>query len=162
MNSLLIAQTAERTSWKLGANPAAALQLALARGCNWAWRTHQSAIVLGAELFLAAASYALAVFALAETRGAGWPGRVLWASLGVIMMFRVGGLVSVQLYRRSLRCASVPDFISILKAVTVSSLLGGVVIAWFFPSFKVPVAALVLVDAAFLALLWGGLHFGAR
>jgi len=118
-------------------------------------------MVLGAELFLAAVSYALAVLALAETRGTGWPGRVLWATLGVMIAFRLGGLASVRLYRRSLRHASVPDFVSILKAVTASSLLGGVTIAWFFPLLKVPATAL-LVDGAFLALLWGGLHFGAR
>src|SRR5579863_1701216 len=161
MNSLLVAQAVERTGWKSGANPAAALQFAFARGCNWAWRTHRSAMVLGAELFLAAVSYALAVLALAETRGTGWPGRVLWATLGVMIAFRLGGLASVRLYRRSLRHASVPDFVSILKAVTASSLLGGVTIAWFFPLLKVPATAL-LVDGAFLALLWGGLHFGAR
>ena len=110
---------------------------------------------------LAAVSYILAVFAFAETRGTGWPGQVLWATLGVMMVFRLGGLASVGLYRRSLRHASVPDFISILQAVVASSLLGGVSLAWLFPLLRVPAAALVM-DAAFLTLLWGGLHFGAR
>ena len=110
---------------------------------------------------LAAVSYILAVFAFAETRGAGWPEQVLWATLGVMMVFRLGGLASVGLYRRSLRHASVPDFISILQAVVASSLLGGVSLAWLFPMLRVPAAALVM-DAAFLTLLWGGLHFGAR
>ena len=68
-------------------------------------------------MLLAAVSYILAVFAFAETRGAGWAGQVLWATLGVMMVFRLGGLASVGLYRRSLRHASVPDFISILQAV---------------------------------------------
>jgi FlaA1/EpsC-like NDP-sugar epimerase len=161
MNNLLVAQTLARTSGRLGANPAATLQFVVLRACKWAWRTHRSALVLGAELFLAVGSYCLAVFALADTRGAGWLGRVLWTSLAVMIVCRVGALASVQLYRRSLRHASAPDFIAILKAVTVSSLLGGVAIAWFLPLLKVPAVA-SFVDAAFLALLWGGLHFGAR
>jgi FlaA1/EpsC-like NDP-sugar epimerase len=161
MNSLLVRQAAERTNWKWGANPAATLQFAFARACNWAWRTHRSAMVLGAELLLAAVSYALALFALAETRGVGWSGRILWTSLGAMLVFRLGGLLSVRLYRRSLRHASVPDFISILKAVSASSLTGSIVTAWLFPSPKIS-GAVFLVDAAFLVLLWGGLHFGAR
>ena len=67
----------------------------------------------------------------------------------------------MRLYRRSLRHASVPDFISIVKAVAASSLIGCVAIAWFFPSLKISVAVF-LVDAAFRRLSWGGLHFGAR
>jgi FlaA1/EpsC-like NDP-sugar epimerase len=161
MNSLLIAPARTKTNWTLRTNPAATVRFALARACGWAWRTQRTALVLSAELFLTATSYCLAVFVFAETRGAGWPGQVLWATLGVMILFRLGGLASVGLYRRSLRDASVPDFISIVKAVTASSLAGGVAIAWFFPLLKVPAAAL-FVDATFLVLLWGGLHFGAR
>ncbi|MGD0425867.1 MAG: nucleoside-diphosphate sugar epimerase/dehydratase [Candidatus Acidiferrales bacterium] len=161
MNSLLVAQAPARTSWTLQANPAASAQFTVARVAGWAWRKHRSALVLGAELFLAAVSYSLAVFAVAETRGVGWPGRALWATLGVMIVFRLGGLVSVQLYRRSLQHASVPDFISIVKAVATSSLLAGAATAWVLPALRVPAAAL-FVDAAFLILLWAGFHFGAR
>ncbi len=159
MNSFSVAQT--RTNWTLRADPTASVRMALARACKWGWRKYRSALVLGAELLLAAISYALAVTVFAETRGTGWVGRVFWTTLGVIVLCRLGGIASVRLYRRSLRHASVPDFISIVKAVAASSLIGCVAIAWLFPSPKIPVAAL-LVDAAFLPLLWGGLHFGAR
>jgi FlaA1/EpsC-like NDP-sugar epimerase len=161
MNSLLVAQvpaSAIRTSRTI---PAAALRSFVVGASSWAWRTQRSALVLGAELCLAAVAYGLAVFTFAETRGAGWAGQVLWATLGVMIIFRLGGLVSVRLYRRSLRHASVPDFISIVKAVAASSLLGCVAIAWLFPSLKIA-AAVFLVDTAFVVLLWGGLHFGAR
>jgi FlaA1/EpsC-like NDP-sugar epimerase len=161
MNSLLVTPARARTNWTLRANPATTARLALAGAWGWAWRTQRTVLVLGAELLLAAVSYCLAVFGFAEARGAGWTGQVLWATLGVMISFRLGGLLSVGLYRRSLRHASVPDFISIVKAVTASSMAGGVVFAWFLPSLKVPAAAL-FVDAAFLVLLWGGLHFGAR
>src|SRR5271156_468759 len=154
MNSIVAAQAQARTIWTLRGDPAASPQFGFARACHWAWRRHRSAIVLGAELFLAAVSYVLAVFALAETRGPGWAGRVLWTTLGLVLMLRLGGLVSVRLYRRSLRYASVPDFISILKAVGGSSLLGCMALAWFVPALKIP-GAVLLVDAAFLALLWG-------
>src|SRR5271163_1679911 len=99
MNSLLVAQASApaRTGWTLRANPAATLRAAGAHACGWAWRTQRTALVLGAELSLAAGSYILAVFAFAETRGEGWPGRVLWATLGVMMVLRLGGLVSVGL-----------------------------------------------------------------
>jgi FlaA1/EpsC-like NDP-sugar epimerase len=161
MNSFLVAQAPASAIRTLRTNPAAALQIFVARICSWAWRSQRSALVLGAELFLAAAAYGLAVFAFAETQAAGWASQVLWATLGVMIFFRLGGLASVRLYRRSLRHASVPDFISIVKAVAASSLLGCVAIARIFPSLKIS-GAVFVVDAAFAVLFWGGLHFGAR
>src|SRR4029077_612225 len=53
------------------------------------------------------------------------------------------------------------DFISIVKAVSISSLLFWMMVRWQFAHLKIP-AAVLLVDAAFLLLFWGGLHFGAR
>lgn len=161
MNSISVAQAPARSIETSRTSAAAALRSFAAGASGWAWRTQRSTLVLGAELLLAAVAYGLAVFAFAETREAGWAGQVLWATLGVVIFFRLGGLVSVRLYRRSLRHASVPDFISIVKAIGASSLLGFVAIAWLFPSLKIS-AAVFVVDAAFATLLWGGLHFGAR
>jgi FlaA1/EpsC-like NDP-sugar epimerase len=161
MNSLLVAQAPARTNWTLRASPFVTLRFAIARAWNWTWAAHRSALVLGTELFLAAVSYAAAVFAFAEMRGPAWPSNVLRTTLGVMMLFRLGGLASVRLYSRSLRHASVPDFISILKAVGASSLLAFVTISGLFPALRIPPAVL-LVDATFLLVLWGGLHFGER
>ena len=161
MNSISVAQAPARSIETSRTSAAAALRSFAAGASGWAWRTQRSALVLGAELLLAAVAYGLAVFTFAETREAGWAGQVLWATLGVVIFFRLGGLVSVRLYTRSLRHASVPDFISIVKAIGASSLLGFVAIAWLFPSLKIS-AAVFVVDAAFATLLWGGLHFGAR
>jgi FlaA1/EpsC-like NDP-sugar epimerase len=161
MNSLLVAEAPASAVRTLRTSFGAALRLFVARASGWAWRTQRSVLVLGAELFLAAVAYGMAVFAFAETRGIGWAGQVLWATLNVMIFFRLVALVSVRLYKRSLRHASVPDFISIVKAVGASSLLGCVAVAWLFPSLRVS-AAIFVVDAAFATLLWGGLHFGAR
>jgi FlaA1/EpsC-like NDP-sugar epimerase len=161
MISISVAQAPARTIETSRTNSTAALRSFAAGASSWAWRTHRTALVLGAELLLAAVAYGLAVFAFAEMREAGWAGQVLWATVGVVIFFRLGGLVSVRLYRRSLRHASVPDFISIVKAIGASSLLGCIAIAWLFPSLKIS-GAVFVVDAAFATLLWGGLHFGAR
>jgi FlaA1/EpsC-like NDP-sugar epimerase len=129
----------------------------------WIWprKIYKSLLVLGAEILLAAASYILAVAALSESRGLAGTEEVIRATLGLLIALRLAALVSARLYRRSLRYASVPDFISIVKAVSISSLLFWVVVRWQFAYLKVP-AAVFLIDAAFLQIFWGGLHFGAR
>src|SRR5271163_2285610 len=121
MNSLLVAQAPASVIRTSRTNPAAVLRSFIAGASSWAWKKQRSALVVGAELCLAAVAYGSAVFAFAETRGAGWASQVLGATLGVMIFFRLGGLLSVRLYRRSLRHASVPDFISIAKAVGASS-----------------------------------------
>ena len=133
----------------------------VAHGSNWAARFGKVALVLGAELALAATSYTLAVVALAETRGARWIFEVLWATLGLLILSRLGALASVRLYQRSLRHASIADLLSIAKIVTISSFFFAALVWWQFPRLKIPIAVFV-VDWAFLQLTWGGLHFGAR
>ena len=118
-------------------------------------------LVLGAEILLGALSYALAVWTVGENRGASWTANVLVATLGIVVLARLAASLSVELYRRSLRYASLADLISIIKVVTASSIGVCALIWWRFPQLKVP-AAIFVVDWAFLQLFWGGLHFGAR
>lgn len=129
----------------------------------WIWprKIHKPLLVLSAEILLAVASYILAVAMLSESRGVAGTQEVVRATLGLLIALRLSALLGARLHRRSLRHASVPDFISIVKAVSISSLLFWVVVRWQFASLKVP-AAVFLVDAAFLQIFWGGLHFGAR
>jgi FlaA1/EpsC-like NDP-sugar epimerase len=124
-------------------------------------RFGEIALLLGAELALAAISYSLALVALAETRGLRWVGGVLWATLGLLILCRFAALASIRLYRRSLRYASVAEFLSIIKTVSISGFFFCLFVCWQFPQLKIPIAVFV-VDWAFLQLLWGGLHFGAR
>jgi FlaA1/EpsC-like NDP-sugar epimerase len=129
----------------------------------WKWpaRLARVSLVVVAELALAAISYTLAVCLLAEARGAVWATGVLGQTLGLLVLFRLAALVSVRLYRRSLRHASVADLLAIAKAASASSLLFWGFVSWQFAQLKVPFAVFA-VDWAFLQLLWGGLHFGSR
>jgi FlaA1/EpsC-like NDP-sugar epimerase len=121
----------------------------------------RSALVLLAETLMAAISYTLAVLLLAQARGTAWAAEVLRYTLGFAVAFRLIASASVRLYRRSLRYASVLDFILIAQAVFLSSGALAAFVRWRSSRLKVP-AAVFVVDAAFLVLLWGGLHFGAR
>jgi len=124
-------------------------------------RIGKVALVLSLELSLAALSYVLVVFALAETRWPGWPREVLGATLGLLLLFRLTAVVSAGLYRRSLRYACLADLISITKTVSVSSLLFTAFVSWQFRRLQIR-AAVFAMDWAFLQLFWGGLHFGIR
>jgi len=128
---------------------------------KWGARICKIALVLSLELTLAALSYATAVFALAEARGPAWPQEVLRSTFGLLILFRLAGIASARLYRRSLRYACLADQISITKAATASSVVFFAFVSWQFPRLHVPLAVFAM-DWAFLQLLWGGLHFGYR
>ena len=122
---------------------------------------HRAGLVLMAEIGLAAVSYSLAVSLLAGAGGLSWTIEVLRSTLGILILFRLAALASVRLYRRSLRYASLLDLISISKVAAFSSVLFWGFAWWQLGTLRIPAAAF-LVDWAFLQLLWGGLHFGAR
>ena len=128
---------------------------------DWIWRRNRSFIVLAAELGSAAGLFALAVFALSETRGELWPRQVFSATLGLLLICRFAGLWSVRLYSRTLCSASIPDFISIVNVATITTLAFWALVARLFSQLKMP-AALFLLDWALVLLLWGALHFGTR
>ncbi len=118
-------------------------------------------LVLGAEIFLGALSYTFAVWALADSRGTAWTTEVLATTLALVVLLRVTGSLSVGLCRRSLRYANIADLIALAECVLGSSIVLCALIWWRFPLLKVP-ATVFVVDWAFLQILWGGLHFGAR
>lgn len=122
---------------------------------------HRAYLLLAVELAIAAISYASAVLILWEGMGRGPVFDLLRVTIGPLILFRLAALVSVRLHRRSLRYASLQDFISIARAVSISSLLFWGFACLQFGSFKIP-WAVILVDWAFLQLSWGGLHFSAR
>ncbi|MGA8222138.1 MAG: nucleoside-diphosphate sugar epimerase/dehydratase [Candidatus Acidiferrales bacterium] len=121
----------------------------------------RNSLVVAVELALATISYALAVYVLAEARDAHWATDVLRNTIGLLVLFRLAALVSVGLYRRSLRYASVAELLAIAKTVTISSVLFWAFVSWQFPHLKLPIAVFAM-DWAFLQLLWGALHFGPR
>ena len=121
----------------------------------------KSKIVPLAHVALAASSYALAVAALSEGRGKVWAFEVLRETLGILLVFRLAGVLCTQLHRRSLRHANSLDLIAILKAVLLSSALFCLISLWLFPRLSIP-PAVFLMDASFLTLFWCGLHFGGR
>lgn len=129
-------------------------------GKNGSFR--QRAIVLSAELILACASYLCAIYLSAGKP----PSRHLsdlWIStLPVIIAFRMLALLSVGLYKSSLRHAGAYELLNIGKAVTLSSVL----IFFFLRAMQTTPGSfpfsLFVLDWALLQFFWGALHFGAR
>jgi FlaA1/EpsC-like NDP-sugar epimerase len=156
MESLKAGQaTRQESLWKWMSLPDAA-----ALGRKWA-RGHAAPLILTAELALAAFSYALATLLLSSVTGRSGSLEILGWTIGPLILFRLGALVSVKLYRRSLRHASLLDFLSIAKAVTASSILFWGFARFELVSLKIPFAVF-LIDWAFLLIAWCGLHFSAR
>jgi FlaA1/EpsC-like NDP-sugar epimerase len=120
-----------------------------------------SVLVLFGEGALAALCYTLAVLLLTQDRGPAWTFQVLRSTLAFGAAFPLISSLSVRLHRRSLRYANVCDLISIVKIVSLSTVLLGVFVRIQFPLLKIPVAVFV-VNAALLQIAWGALHFGAR
>ena len=156
MNSVSVEQAAGEKIWS-----GQGFTGSLSRMMRWAWRTHRSLMVLGAEIFLAAASYTLAVFAWSETRGDLWAIEVLSSTLALVLACRLVGLWSVRLYSRSLRNASIPDLISIVNVASATTVAFWALVTWRFPQLKMP-PALFIFDWAILLLMWGAMHFGLR
>jgi len=142
-------------------SPAVALRDTAAAAVNWAMGARRFLLVLLSEILFAAVSYACAVTALSDTRGRGWAMHVLSSTIIVLLLCRFVGLASVRLYRRSLLYASIPDLLSIAKAVSLTSVLFWALAAWHFRPLRIPEAAFLL-DWAFLQILWAALHFGVR
>ncbi len=126
-----------------------------------AWRAYRSAIVLGAEIALAALSYSVAVVAMSETRPAGWVPAVLRSTVAALLLVRLAALLGARLYQRSLRYSSIADLITIVKAVAAGSLTFAIIARWQFSALRIPAGAFAM-DAAFLVILLVALHFGMR
>ena len=114
-----------------------------------------------AEILLAAVSYTMAVFVLA--RGANGAGAYasLRETLGIALAFRGITILWSGLCCRSVRYATALDLSCIGKTILGGSVPLGVLLIWRFPQLHLS-ASFVVVDAAFLLILWCGLHFGMR
>ena len=121
----------------------------------------RSLSVLCAHLALAALSYSAAVFLSAQMRGATWAIEVLRYTLAFAIFSRFAASLTFHLYRRSFRHSSLPDAMAIAKAVIAGDAVLALFVLLQFQRLRVP-PAVFLMDAAFLQLLWCGLHFGAR
>lgn len=124
-------------------------------------RLKRSSLVLGAQMVLAATSYSGAVFLSAQMRGTTWTIEVLRDTLAFAVFARLAASLSLRLYRRSFRHSSLPDAVAIAKAIIASETVLALFVLWQCRRLQVPLAVF-LGDAAFLQLLWSGLHFGAR
>lgn len=128
---------------------------------NWIRPAVRSGAVMAAETVIAAFTYCTAIFVLAEARAPSWPLIVIKSTLAILILIRAGVLVSMGLYRRSLRYAGIADVISIAKAATLSSAFFAGIVLWRFPAQHIP-AAVFVMDWALLLILLMGLHFGVR
>ncbi|MGH9575391.1 MAG: SDR family NAD(P)-dependent oxidoreductase [Candidatus Acidiferrales bacterium] len=124
-------------------------------------RMKQGAAVLSAEAMLAAAAYGIATFATASRPGTATSIDVVRETVAFALFFRFAALLWTKLYRRSLRYSTSADLICIAKAVCVSELALAIFLLFWLPMLHIPIS-LFVVDAAFVLILWGGLHFGAR
>lgn len=156
MSSMPVERAVREKTW-----PEGSLGRNLSRTISWVWSAHRSAIVIAAELLLAAISYTFATLAWSESRNAFWATQVLSSTLALILVCRLAGLWSVRLYTRSLRSASIPDFISIVNAASATTVACWALVIWRFPKLKMP-SGVFIFDWAILLLMWGGLHFGLR
>lgn len=117
-------------------------------------------LTLAAELGLTLTSYLLTLSILYTD---GYRDLFLWApSIFIVSGLRVLGLYLFGPFRSSLRCASVPELLGIVKAIGFSSSL----IYLFLNrlsngSMRLSLGVIVL-DWAICHILLGGLHFGAR
>jgi FlaA1/EpsC-like NDP-sugar epimerase/dTDP-4-amino-4,6-dideoxygalactose transaminase len=122
--------------------------------------TTQRAVVLLAELSLAALSFSLSVLVLHD--GQKWSLAASMSILPIVLAFRLVGIYSVGLFRSSLRYASLHDLLNITKAATLSSILIYVVVRRIGPSDGFPPLGFYVLDWALFQFFLGGLHFGAR
>ena len=120
-----------------------------------------SVFVLLGEMCLAASSYSLAVLLAGQGRAPGWAIAVIRSTIGLALLSRLGASFGWQLYRRSLRYASILDLIAIAKAILFSTLLLWISVRAFFHRLLVP-GEVFLADAILLLMFWASLHFGTR
>jgi len=119
--------------------------------------------VLAAELFLAALACVASVLLLSGASLSEW-GRARAVFPATVLVAAASALVAtgiVQLYRRSLRHANLLDVPTLGAAVVLNAICVAIFTALVDP-IAGSWAALSVMDAAFLAPLWGLLHFGPR
>jgi hypothetical protein len=124
------------------------VRLALRR----AWLVRKCVAVFVVEIALAALSYALAVCIIQEEEGKQWALRILAQTLPYLLAFRLASLFCFGLFKRSFRYASIPDLISVSKAVSLSTLLYLAVVRNWLTDLHLPFVLFIL-DWALLQFL---------
>ncbi len=128
-------------------------------GRAWQWRHH--VLVLCVEGMLTGFAYVFSAALLSEVRGADWTWRILPLTLPWLVGLRVLSFLLLGSYRFSLRVASIPEFIGIAKAISLSSLAFYVITRFGLMDVRLP-AALFILDWTVSIFLLVGLHFGIR
>src|SRR6266481_607994 len=130
-----------------------------ALGRAWQWRNQ--ALVLCVEGMLTGFAYAFSAALLSEVRGPDWTWRILPLTLPWIVGLRFLSFLLLGSCRFSLRVASIPEFIGLAKAVSLSSLAFYPITRFVLTDVRLP-AALFILDWTVSIFLLVGFHFGIR
>ena len=125
------------------------------------WQLRYRVGVVLAEIGLTVISFTLAVYLVLGHESDQRKLEVLSAALLYLTLLRLGCFLGFGLFKRSFRYASIPDFISIVRAASASSLLFYIFTRIWLTPLALP-SALFVVDWVLLQFLLCGLHFGAR
>lgn len=117
--------------------------------------------VLCAEGVLTSVAYTFSVCLLSDVYGPNWARQVLLHTLPWLVGLRLLSFLLMGLCRFSLRAASIPEFICIGKAVSLSSLAFYVYTRFALFNMRLP-TALFILDWTLSIFLLVGLHFGLR
>lgn len=129
----------------------------------WSEGVRAPLAVLACELLLAELACFCSMLLLSGASLPEW-GRARAIVPATLLVSAVSALVATliaRLYRRSLRHANLLDVRTLGAAVALNALCMAIFVACLAPTAR-SWAALPVMDAAFLAPLWGLLHFGPR
>jgi FlaA1/EpsC-like NDP-sugar epimerase len=126
-----------------------------------AWQFRHRAVVLCLEGTLTSLGYAFSAFLLSDVYGPSWAWRILPHTLPWLVGLRLLSFLFFGTCKLSLRVASIPEFISISKAVSTSSLVFYAITRLAERDVRLP-AALFILEWAVSIFLLVGLHFGIR
>jgi FlaA1/EpsC-like NDP-sugar epimerase len=110
---------------------------------------------------LTGSAYAFSAFLLSELYGLNWAWRILPRTLPWLVGLRLLSFLLLGSCRFSLRVASIPEFISISKAISFSSLAFYAITRFGPLNTRLPVALFIL-DWTLSIFLLTGFHFGIR
>src|SRR6267143_1645177 len=120
-----------------------------------------TATVLCVEATLTGLAYVFSAALLSDVRGPDWTWRILPLTLPWLVGLRILSFLLLGSCRFSLRVASIPEFIGIAKAVSLSSLAFYAITRIALAHVRLP-AALFILDWTVSIFLLVGFHFGIR
>jgi FlaA1/EpsC-like NDP-sugar epimerase len=125
-------------------------------------REHRRAVVvLAVQSTLTALAYVFSVSLLGEVYGSEWSWRILPYTLPALLAVRLVSFLALNACRLSLRSASVPELICLVKAVSIGSLVFCALSRFLGLTEPLP-AALFVLDWSHSILLLVALHFAQR